>query len=194
MYKYNEKFVHAAIANGLAAGEFTITFDREGHEILAVNINKADRKGGLTSFTVTVNEKEVIEDNLLITPGFYPVRSGGKTRLAFINIRGEARFVPSAYANEIRLSGGIIDLDEVKYRKEVMKHLDHLEAENRGLRKEVKELHEELLNKKSNKKSPTTRKGKEATREESISDLLAKPMGGLKYVPPKAEDDDDIYI
>lgn len=177
MYKYNEKMIHAAIANGLAAGEFTITFDREGHEILAVNVAKADRKGCLTSFTVTVSDKEVIEDNLFINPGFYPVKSGGKTRLAFINVCGVARFVPSAYVNEVRLSGGLIDLDEVKYRKEVIKHLEHLE-------KEVRKL----------KKDPPSRKGKEATREEAISDLLAKPLGGLKYVPPKDDDDGDIYI
>lgn len=192
MYKYNEKFVHAAISGGLSAGEFAVTYDCEGHEILAVNINKADRKGGLTSFTVTVNEKEVIEDNLLITPGFYPVRSGGKTRLAFVNIRGEARFLPSEYSREVRLSGGLIDLDEVKYRKEVIKHLDHLEAENRGLRKELLELHEEL------KKSPT-RKGKnnkatQSSIDEEVEHLLGKkPTGGLKYVPPKDDDDDRLY-
>ena len=172
MRKYIEKGIHTAISGGLSAGEFTTTFDSEGNEILAVCICKADRKGGLASFTVTVNEKEVIEDHLLIEPGFYPVKSGGMTRLAFIDAYGRARFVPSAYAKEIRLSGGLIDLDEVKYRKEVLKHLEHLEKEVRKLKKEPK----------PKEKAPTI--------DEEVERLLGKR--GLKYVPPK-DDDDRLY-
>ena len=180
--------ISTAMLYGLSDGEYAIgTVD--GVATLALRIPAPLRKGGASAFTAFIQES-VDYDGFPNDTGFYPVKKGGKVSLAFYH-EGRIEFISREFARDVRLSGGIIDLDTEVERKEVLKHLNHIEAENRGLRKEVKELREELLN----KKAASSRKGKkatESTKEEAVSDLLAKPsFGGLKYVPPKDHDEDD---
>ena len=173
---FREINMNTAVLYGLEDGEYAIA-EIGRVDTLAMRIPSALRKRGTSAFTAYIQES-VEFDGFPNETGFYPVRKGGKTSLGFYH-DGRIEFVSREFARDVRLSGGLIDLDAEAERKEVMKHLEHLE-------KEVREL----------KKTPSSRKGKkvtESSQEESISDILAKPVGGLKYVPPKAEDDDRLY-
>ena len=185
MAKYFEKSASRALVSGLQTGEFAITYDRNGNEILAVSIAKEDRKSGLINFTAMVSGKERIEDDMLIETGFYPVKKGGKTRLSFIAY-GEARYVPSVYAKEVRLSGELIDLDQVEFIRNMRKAADHLAAENRKLMKEVKDLRKAFEEEREERKLHEEIKG---------FDPAAKPAKPTSS-KPKADDDDDedLYI
>ena len=178
MAKYYEKSMTRSIVSGLSAGEFAIVYDRAGNEILAVAIAREDRKSGLINFTATVSGKETIEDTLLLETGFYPVKKGGRTRLAFV-VCGEARFVPSAYAHDVRLSGGLIDLDTPSFMKEMKKAADHLAAENRKLLKEVKDLRKSF-----DAAKPSEYARQKAREEVQINSALGKVSD---------EDDDALY-
>ena len=186
MAKYFKKNMHAALANGLSAGEFTISFDEKGNEVIAIAIARSDKKGDLINFVTPVFEKEEIEDNLLLEDGFFPVRKEGKTRLAFI-YAGLARIVPSCYAHDIRLSGGLIDLDSPAFMREMKKAADHLAAENRKLLKEVKDLRksfeEECEERKLLEKAPVENEytRQKAREEQQIRSALGK------------DGDDDLY-
>ena len=187
----NVSFKKVAISSemlyGLADGEYTVG-NVNGVATLALRIPIQLRKGGASAFTAIIGES-IEYDGFPNETGFYPVKKGGKVQLAFYH-DSRLEFISREFAKDIRLSGGIIDIDADVERKEVMKHLEHLE-------KEVRKL----------KKSPTPPKGKkatEATYEEAISDLLdeaglklvvdkTKSSGGLKYVPPKDDDDDRLY-
>ena len=196
---FREINMNTAVLYGLEDGEYAIA-EIGRVDTLAMRIPSALRKRGTSAFTAYIQES-VEFDGFPNETGFYPVRKGGKTSLGFYH-DGRIEFISREFARDVRLSGGLIDLDAEVERKEVLKHLNHIEAENRGLRKEVKELREELL-----KKAPSSRKGKKATettKEEAISDLLdeaglklvvdkTKSSGGLKYVPPKDDDDDRLY-
>lgn len=183
---FREISMSTAVLYGLSDGDFAVG-EIGRVDTLAIRIPTPLRKRGTAALTAYIQES-VEYDAFHIETGFYPVKRGGKVQLAFFH-NSRLEFVSREFARDVRLSGGLIDLDAEVERKEVLKHLNHIEAENRGLRREVKELREELLN----KKTPSSRKGKKAEKEETVSDLLAKPLGGLKYVPPK-DDDDDIYI
>ena len=184
MAKYFKKNMHFALANGLSAGEFTIAFDEKGNEVLSVCIARADRKGDLINFTSPVFEKEVIEDNYLLEDGFYPIKVRGKTRLTFV-YAGVAHIVPSAYAHEVRLSGGLIDLDTPSFMKEMKKAADHLAAENRKLLKEVKDLRKSFDAAKPNPAEQPSEYARQKAREEVQVNYALRKVSD--------EDDDDLY-
>ena len=191
MAKYFKKNMHFALANGLSAGEFTIAFDEKGNEVLSVCIARADRKGDLINFTSPVFEKEVIEDNYLLEDGFYPIKVRGKTRLTFV-YAGVAHIVPSGYANAIRLSGGLIDLDKEVFMRDMKKAADHLAAENRKLMKEVKDLRKSFEEEREERK---LLKKVETAEPNEYARQKRREEAQINYALRKVsdEDDDDLY-
>ena len=127
----------SAMFGGLKEGEFALYNSIEyGRTMLVIRIPNTLQRGNTSAFDVGV--AETADYDGIIEPGFYPVRKGGLTYLAFYYEGKMYLFDTRKASGWVRLSGGVIDLDEENYRKEVLKHLEHLEREMRKLRKEQK--------------------------------------------------------